>query len=247
MKQLLIYDQPIVLNRVQHRHLRIKPSLTDFRFARTTNSVPLTTLEFADAARDYPIVFSGDPEQPGMPAALLGLSHEDNLFVQDDGAWAADSYVPAFVRRYPFVVANQDDASDGFAVCIDKSFLCEEQEGLALFDESGADTPALTRALTFLTDCQRAIERTQAFMQQLRESKLLIARAIQVEQPGGGRQSLNGFCVVDEERLQKLGSRVLEKLSRTGTLGLLYVHLMSLTNVRRLSARMDMRTRTSLH
>ncbi len=246
MKQLLIYDQPIVLNRVQHRHLRIKPALTDFNFARAVNSLPLTTPEFADAARDYPIVFAGEPANASMPAALFGLSHEDNLFIQDDGNWAPGAYVPAFVRRYPFVVANQD-ASSEFAVCIDQSFVCEDRDGVALFDESGADTPALKRALGFLADYQQAVQRTQAFMQQLRDSKLLIAKTIQVERAGGTKSSLNGFCVVDEMRLQKLGSRALEKLSRTGALGLLYVHLMSLTNVQRLSVRMDARSSTPLH
>lgn len=247
MKQLLIYDQPVVLNRTQHRRLRIRPALPDFRFAAALNSVPLTAAEFADAARDYPIVFAGSPESASMPVVLLGLSQEDNLFVDADGQWAADTYIPAFLRRYPFVVADQGGEGEQLNVCIDQSFVCEGDDGVPLFDEQGGDTPMLARALDFLADYQQAVERSQDFMRQLRESALLIPKTIQLERNGQPGRSLQGFCVVDEARLQKLPSKALQKLSRSGVLGLLYVHLMSLNNVRRLSARMDARAPLPLH
>lgn len=246
MKQLLIYDQPVVLNRHEHRHVRIRPALCDYRFAAALNSVPLTTLEFADAARDYPIVFAGEPDAASMPAALLGLAQQENLFLQDNGNWANGSYIPAFLRRYPFVVANQE-ASSELSVCVDKSFISSGDDGVPLFDEQGENSPILSRALTFLADYQRAVERTQTFMQQLRESKLLIPKTIQIERAGKAQQSLKGFCVVDEGRLQKLSARALHKLAQTGALGLLYVHLMSLTNVSRLSTRLDARSSAPLH
>jgi len=246
MKQLLIYDRPIVLNRTQHRQLRIRASLPDFRFASTLNSVPLTAPEFADAARHYPIVFAGEPAAATMPVALLGLAQEQNLFVGPDGAWAGETYIPAFLRRYPFAVANAE-ADGGLSVCVDQSFVCDGDEGVRLFDEKGADTPVLSGAMRFLADYQQATERTQAFMQSLRDSCLLVAKTVQIERPGHKPRNLQGFCVVDEARLQKLSGRALQKLSQSGALGLLYVHLMSLSNVQRLYARMDARTAAPLH
>jgi hypothetical protein len=242
MKQLLIYDQPVALNRTQHRHVRIKPSLTDFHFADKLNSVPLTVAEFADAARHYPIVFAGEPGSVTMPVALLGLTQAENLFVQADGRWETDAYIPAFLRRYPFVVANQEQV-DSFTVCVDKSFISDGDDAVALFDEGGADAPALAQAVKFLGDYQQAVERTRKFMQQLCESKLLIDKTIRVERQGQDTQSLKGFCVVDEERLQKLSGRAVDKLFRTGALGLVYVHLASLSSVSRLAWRMDARRR----
>jgi hypothetical protein len=251
VKQLLIYEQPLVLNRQLHRHLRIKPVLDSFGFAGALNSVPLTTTEFAQAARDYPIVFAGEDAAPdhatGMPAALLGLSRDDNLFVESDGRWAADAYVPAFLRRYPFVVANQDASPESFTVCVDTPFLAGDDDGLKLFEDSGEDAPALKRALGFLADYQAAVQRTQSFMQQLRESKLLVPRTTKVERPGSEAQTLSGFHVVDETRLQKLSGKDLAKLSKTGALGLIYAHVMSLSNVQRLSARLDARSSVPKH
>jgi hypothetical protein len=241
MKQLLIYEQPMPINRQRHRHVRIKPTLDDFGFARKLNSVPLTTVEFAEAARDYPIVFTGSADAGGMPAALLGLSQDNNLFVEADGRWAAEKYIPAFFRRYPFVVANQDASPEDFTVCVDQPFVCEGDDGVKLFEDSGEDAPALTRALSFLADYQGAVQRTQEFMQQLHASKLLVPRELKVVRAGSEPHTLNGFSVIDETRMQKLSARALDKLSKAGALGFIYVHLMSLSNVQRLSARMDAR------
>lgn len=247
MKQLLIYQEPLVLNRDRHRDLRVRPGSGGYDFARELNSVPLTTVEFAQAARDYPIVFS-DGIDAGMPAVLLGLSRDNNLFVEPDGQWLPQHYVPAFLRRYPFVVAGSDTAQAEMTVCIDQPFVTTEQNGLRLFEESGEHAPALVRAISFLSEYQQEVQRTQAFMQQLREHKLLMAKTVRVEMPGSEPQTLNGFSVVDETRLQKLGGKTLEKLSRTGALGLLYVHLMSLVNVQRLSTRLDaQRAQQPLH
>ncbi|RDI99947.1 multidrug transporter [Dyella solisilvae] len=241
MKQLLIYDRPIALNRNQHRHLRIKPSLPGYQFASKLNSVPLTVAEFGDALRDYPIVFAGSPDNASMPVALLGLTQAENLFVQDDGLWDAGAYVPAFLRRYPFVVADQDQG-DNFAVCVEGSFISDDPDAVPLFDENGADTPVLAQAVKFLADYQQAVARTRAFMEQLREHKLLVNKAIHVDRKGAARQSLNGFCIVDESRLGKLSARALEKLSRTGALGLAYLQVASLGNVKRLASRLDARS-----
>lgn len=246
MKQLLVYDQPIVLNREQHRHLRIKPKLDDYHFAGALNSVPLTVAEFADASHDYPIVFAGEPDTASMPAALLGLTRADNLFVREDGQWEPESYIPAFLRRYPFVTAQQGEGEQ-LSVCIDQSFVSEADDAVPLFDEHGAETPALAQATRFLSEYQQAVERTQKFMEQLRASHLLMTKTIQIERPGGAQQSLNGFCVVDEERLQKLSGSALNKLARSGALGWIYAHLVSLGNVKRLARRMDLRPGAQLH
>jgi hypothetical protein len=241
MKQLLIYDQPVMLNRTRHRHLRVRSQPARFEFAGQLNSVPLTVVEFADAARDYPIVFAGAPDQASMPAVLLGLAAAENLFVQGDGRWDADAYIPAFLRRYPFVVADKESSGE-FSVCLDRAFLLDDgDDGEPLFDADGREAPALSRAMKFLADYQGAVERTQAMMRQLRDNQLLIAKSVHAEYPGVPKQTLSGFSVVDETRVQKLSAKVLKELARTGTLGLLYVHLASLGNLKRLARRRDAR------
>lgn len=250
LKQLLIYEQPLVLNRLQHRNLCLKPLSGRFEFASALNSVPLTTTEFVVCARDYPIVFAGEAEidqGAGMPIALLGLTRSHNLFVEADGQWAAQHYVPAFLRRYPFAVAGAADESSDFSVCIDERFVSSGPDGQKLFEESGEDAPALVHAIKFLSDYQQEVRRTQAFMRQLREHLLLIPKTVHVELPDEPPQVLGGFQVIDENRLQKLDGNSLEKLSLTGALGLIYAHLASLGNVQRLSARLDATRKQSMH
>lgn len=240
MTQLLIYDEPVVLNRTRHRDLRLNSRPVTFGFAAALNSVPLTVPEFTDAARDYPIVFAGGPDQVAMPAALLGLADSENLFVAGDGHWDAHAYIPAFLRRYPFVVATQQE-SDEFNVCLERAWISEGEDGVPLFDEEGRETPTLDHAKRFLADYQGAVKRTQVVMQQLRDNDLLIERSINIERPGQPPRALNGFRVVDEPRLAKLTAKVLKGLMRNGTLGLIYVHLASLGNVQRLAQRTDAR------
>ena len=119
MKTLLFYDSVVVLNRDTHREPRLKPQ-DNLRFAASTNCVPLALVEFGDVAREYPIVFA---RLPGglVPVALLGLRDAENLYLNEDGKWDA-RYVPAFVRRYPFVAVQDNNAPDKLLVCMDEQF-----------------------------------------------------------------------------------------------------------------------------
>lgn len=115
MKTLLFYDNVVVLNRDTHRELRLKPQ-DSLSFAAETNCVPLALVEFGDVAREYPIVFA---RLPGglVPVALLGLRDAENLYLNAEGKWDA-RYVPAFVRRYPFVAVQDNNAPDKLLVCM---------------------------------------------------------------------------------------------------------------------------------
>jgi hypothetical protein len=116
MPTLLFYQKPVVLNRETHRNLKLRAT-PSFAYAAGTNSVPLTGNEFAVAARQFPILFVPDANRQPTPIALLGLRRDENLFVEPDGRWSGCN-VPAFVRRYPYLLAEKG-APDDFAVCID--------------------------------------------------------------------------------------------------------------------------------
>ena len=99
--QLLIYEKAVPVSPQRHGDWSVKAG-ADFGFARHVNSVPLMAAEFPAAAAEYPVVFTGTDNV--MPAILLGAREKENLFVAEDGSWDG-RYVPAFVRRYPFVFA----------------------------------------------------------------------------------------------------------------------------------------------
>lgn len=231
MSALLFYREITLLNRERHRGLRLKPT-GDCRFAANTHFVPLAGQEFYQAARDYPILFIGEGEQT-VPIALLGLEPERNEFLDEDGQWLANVYVPAFIRRYPFVLADTD--AERFSVCFDAAYEgWNESEGEALFDDNGANTPYLDEVVDFLRGFTAEMRRTEAFVRTLQDLGLLRPRTLQLSHPGGERFTVNDFQAIDEEAFRALGDDDVLALHREGFLGWVFAHLMSLGAANRL-------------
>lgn len=240
---LMLYKKPIALDRERHRHLRLQRHDPVFDFARDTNSVPLAGVEFSQAAGFYPIIFAGVDGDNLFPAALLGLQSDQNLFVDETGNWDAN-YVPAYVRRYPFVLATPEGAeADNFTVCIDETFegLTESGHGEDLFEENGEPAPFLQRAMNFLTDYQQNLALTERFTARLSELELLVERSVDVVSAGGQRLSLTGVYLVDEQKLAELDDAVVLELFRAGFLAWIHAHLFSLSRIQHLSERFSVR------
>jgi hypothetical protein len=246
--EAIFYERPVPLNRTEHKDLRLK-SVPNTKFAMNAHSVPLTGAEFSVAARDLPIVFAGNSAADAGPIALLGLRQDENLYVDADGQWAANTYIPAFVRRYPFVLAEKPDAQEGDDLTV---FLDERYEGFntaegeRLFKEDGTDTDLLTNAVKFLGEFQQNVARTRWFMQEMNKYDLLISRNVRLQKPGrDGSEArsinLNGLWVIDEEKVRSLDEKTAHVFAREGMFGWIYAHLMSLNNLDRLGQRLDMR------
>ena len=226
MASLLFYDKPVALNKVTHKDTKITPLGADYSFARQTNSVILAGIEFTEAAKEYPIVFAQSGESV-VPVALLGLRNEENLFISDDTSWDA-KYIPAFVRRYPFVLAAAPD-SDQQVVCIDESYAgFDASDGEALFAEDGEPTELLTKAMEFLEEYQRQYARTSTFLKRLQDNDLLMSLNAKVDLVDGQQFSLTGLLAVDERKLLQLDDDKALELFRSGELSWIYCHLMSL-------------------
>ena len=225
--QLLFYKEAVPVSKQQHAAFSIDTT-QDYSFASGVNSVPLTATEFPFAARDYVIVFAG--QETPMPVAILGVQQDKNVFVSDDGHWQG-RYIPAFVRRYPFVFSSSEDGST-FTLCVDKEFkgLNEEGRGEKLFDEAGEKTSYLERMLNFLQDYQLQFQRTQVFCKQLKELDLLETMQAQISMPSGNQQSLTGFQVINRDRLKALDGEKLAELAKTDALELAYLQIQSMNN-----------------
>ena len=220
--QLLFYKEAIPVSKEQHAVLSIDTT-QDYSFASGVNSVPLTATEFPFAARDYVIVFAG-PETP-IPAAILGVQQDRNVFVSTEGKWEG-RYIPAFVRRYPFVFSSNEDSST-FTLCVDKEFkgLNEDGRGVKLFSDEGENTPYLDKMLNFLQEYQLQFQRTQAFCQKLKEFELLESMQAHFSLPSGSQQSLTGFQVISRDRLKALDADQLAELAKSDALELAYLHV----------------------
>jgi len=241
--EVLFYERPVPLNRNQHKDLRLK-GLQNLKFAITAHSVPLTGVEFPAAARDVPILFAGADVASAGPMALLGLRQNENLFVDKDGQWAPNSYIPAFIRRYPFVLAEKpvdQVGGDDFTVFLDEAYEgFGTNDGERLFKEDGTDTEFLTNAVTFLGEFQQHVTRTKWFMDQLRKHDLLEPRNIRLEKEGN-MINLNGLFVVSEEKLRLLDEKTSHEFLKEGVFGWIYAHLLSLANIDRVSQRLAQR------
>ena len=248
MAEVLFYEHPVPLNRAAHKDLRLK-GVPNAKFAMNVHSVPLTGVEFGVAARDLLIVFAGMDAANAGPVVLLGLRENENLYVDAEGQWAPNTYIPAFVRRYPFVLAEKpaDQEGDDFAVFLDERYEgFNTTEGERLFKEDGTDTELLTNAVGFLSEFQQNVGRTKWFVEQLNKHDLLESRNVRLQKEGkdgaqGQSINLNGLFVVNEEKLRTLDEKTTHEFLREGVFGWIYAHLLSLANIDRLSQRLSER------
>ena len=243
-KQLLIYETAIPVSSGRHAKCSVDVG-KDFAFMRGVNSVPLMAVEFPEAAQEYVIVFAGAPDDM-MPLVVLGARQNENLYIDVEGHWAPNTYVPAFVRRYPFVLAEKPAAEEGddFTVFLDEGYEgFNKTEGERLFKEDGTDAELLTNAVNFLGEFQQNIARTKKFMEHLVKHDLLEPRNVQLQKGGEGGKAinLNGLYVINEDKLRALDAQTTHELVADGVLGWAYAHLMSLLNIDRLAERLDAR------
>lgn len=231
-KQLLIYENVVAVSSEKHRKLSIKGT-NDYGFAAKVNSVPLMNVEFARTASEYPIVFAGEGDDI-TPVVILGVHNDENLFVSDEGEWTG-KYIPAFVRRYPFVFASNDEGKT-FTLCLDENYKGCNNDGRGehLFDSEGNQTTYLKGVLGFLQEYQAQFQLTRAFCRKLNDLGLLESMRAQFNLASGERVGLSGFMTVNRQRLVELSGDQLKGLITTGELELVYRHLHSLANLDKL-------------
>ncbi len=197
-------------------------------FLARTHAVPVTVDEFVSVQRHYPIVFSVG-ENP-VPLALMGLNEGANVFVDADGKLLGETYVPAYIRRYPFMLARLRPDAEELSLCFDpqSGLVGEFEEGNPLFTD-GQPSETTQAVLKFCEEFELSAQRTNAFMSELQESGLLIdgEAAVQVS----GREEpfvYRGFQMVAEEKLRELRGDTLRKMNQNGMLTLIMAHLFSL-------------------
>ena len=233
----LFYSALEPLNTTQHAKHKIRP-MTQAPQMGITHAVPATVDEFALLQRHYPIVFSVG-ENP-VPLALMGLNDGVNVFLDENGRTEdASLYIPAYMRRYPFLLARLQQDSDELSLCFDPTSggVGEFDEGEALFD--GDQPSEATKAiLKFCEQFETAGQRTTAFVNELKSSGLLMDGEVAI-QPQGAEQPFvyRGFQMVDEEKFRELRGDELRKMNQSGMLPMIFAHLFSLSHVRDLFSR----------
>jgi SapC len=239
---VLLYTRPEPLNPEQHGKLGIRTSTTPYKFALNAHAVPLMVTEFTPAAMNYPIIFAGEQLQP---MAIMSIRQNENLFVSPEGAFEADAYVPAYLRRFPFVFAD-DPENQRMIVCIDVAAEAVTEGGeLALFDGE-VPTEFTRNAIEFCTNFESERRRTEAFVNTLKELDLFeLKEAYFTPQNADGTAGepvrLADYFAVSETKLQALPLEKLGELRDNGALMQIYAQLVSLHGWDKLVARTIMR------
>ena len=232
-----LHKQMVALDRQLHRAWRIRQPSMDWSVAAELNAVFVAGTEFGDACREYPILFvrsgADDQGRPLMaPIAALGLAPKQNLYLQGRG-WRA-SYMPALLRSYPFAITRVG-AEQRAVLSIDAGWSGWSQtDGLPLFDAAGEPSEHLTKMHKQLEQIELEVQRTRELGSLLRDKELLREMRFDAELPDGEKLKVDGFYAVEEQLLAKLSDADVLLLQRSGVMGLIYAHLVSLGNLRRL-------------
>lgn len=233
----LFYSGLVPLNANQHGKMKLR-LLDKSPEMGKTHAIPATVDEFSLLARHYPIVFSvGDSP---VPLALMGLTEGTNTLLDEDGRPRnPELYLPAYMRRYPFMLARLRPDTDELTLCFDPEagVVGEQEEGEPLFD---GDQPTETTKsiLQFCEQFEQAGQRTGAFMQDLKASGLLMDGEVAIQAQGNEQPFIyRGFQMIDEEKFRELRGDELRKMNQNGMLPLIFAHLFSLSQIRDLFSR----------
>ncbi|TPG38040.1 multidrug transporter [Sphingomonas koreensis] len=227
----LFYNSLEPLSSQSHAGYRIRATDTA-PFLVGQHAIPVTVDEFPLLQRYMPIVFTDGDES--IPIALMGLNEGVNVFIGDDGKLIDNVYVPAYVRRYPFMLARLRPDAEEMSLCFDPTSdrVGDFDEGDALF-EDGQPSDVTKSLLQFNETFEQAGARTAAFMKELADLGLLMAGEMSIQPDGAERPFIyRGFQMIDEKKLTEIRGDQLRKMNQSGMLPLLYAHLFSLSLMR---------------
>ena len=231
-----LHREPVALDSALHRDLKLRLPITDWGVASQLNALFVAAVEFGDVCREFPIVFVKAGKEPDgtdaiAPIAVLGLTQNENLYVSGE-RWRAQ-YMPAILRMYPFCIARLDD--ERFAICVDTAFAgVNKTEGHAVFDAEGKPAELLQTMQKQLETLEGEIQRTRLVGKRLLELGLLREMRFDATLPDGRQHSVDGFLTVDDVKATALPDDVVAELHRSGVLGLMHLHWVSMGNMRRL-------------
>lgn len=228
----LFFKKPTPLDVKRHAKAGLLP-VQDLSFAASTNSILINAVEFFEAAKQYPIVFTqGDTP---LPAVIVGLEKQ-NYFVNDKGEWKKDTYLPAYVRKYPFVFMDMPERKE-FLLCIDEAAPQykekADKDALPLYKDEQASE--LTKnALDFCTAYHNHHQLTRRFCKDLKDADLLTLTRSDAKLYNGREIHLGGFLAIDEKKFNALPESTIIDFFKKGWLPLIFAALMSGSNWKRL-------------
>ena len=233
----LFYKQPVPLSMERHGGKSINLQRR-FGFAKASNMVPVNMPEFSRVATSYPIVFT--ETAPASSIAILGLRQSQNLFVNDEGTWDGGVYVPAYVRRYPFIFSAGQE-QEQLVLCVDEAdeLIVDgagDENTQAIYDGEEA-SEVVKKMLEFCTAFHRQSLATREFVDELETRELFRPGTVTISNESGEKFNLRGFRIVDEAKFNALPDDAFLEFRRKGWLQAVTAHLISIQNLATLGFR----------
>ena len=232
---VMFYKNPQPLVKDKHEKFGVQQIAKPFEFMQDQHFLPITAPEFGAAAASFPVIFAGEERSP---LAVMGIRSGENLFVKD-GQFEQDFYMPAFARRFPFVLAG-DQANDRFVVCVDESAECVTDKNPGqMFFNNGQTSEFTKEAFTFLQNFERDRQATNNMIEKFKELDLFERKDMHFQGQNadgspGERQKIADYFAVTEERLRALPAATLKEFAENGYLAVAHAHMISLGNWQRL-------------
>lgn len=237
---MFLFTQPALLNKEQHGSKGVTRPERPFGFAEKIRAVPLTLSEIPSASRHYPVIFSEITN--ALPLAVVGMIDDENLFVDAEGEWEVNTYIPGYLRRYPFALANDrgsDPQNPRMAMIVDEAYEGVRENGeLPFFGPNGEPTDSMKQAMEFCQTYERDRMMTLQFAEELMKYDLLAEQVAQFTPEGATEpQPFAKYVGIEEKRLNELDDDKFLALRKANILPILYAQLMSMGNWRSLMER----------
>ena len=228
-----MYKKLEALNKIEHKNKGVT-EVTDFLYSKELMNAPIALSEFFEACKNYPILFAKDKDEKWFATILLGYKQGENLFVDEKGVWKELHYIPAFIRSYPFVLVNQENKKE-MVFAVEGDYLNEKESSKKLFDKDGENSEFLNGVITFLNQFYADSLATADFIKQLDDWELLEEKIVNITNKKEEKFSFNGFFIINEEKLKHLSKKKKDDICEKNAYSLITAHLISLSNIQKLS------------
>jgi len=234
----LFYKKPTPLDAKLHAKMALKKNF-GLGFTKGVNAVPINLIELPQICHYYPIAFA--PDATGTPVAIMGLRDNENLFLNERGDWEEDVYIPAYIRRYPFIFSEMP-GNDQLSLCIDYDDAVLETNGeQKFFGDDGKPTALSQNALEFCKSYHAAAQHTIEFGKAMAAANILVDRQAEIAIGGGKKINFSGFRIIDEAKLADLDEKTFLEWRKKGWLPFIYAHLFSGVQWQRLTRLLNKR------
>lgn len=226
----VLYKRLVPLSVKKHKDLKMAGN-QNYSFAANVNAVPIVMQELPSAVKHFPTVFAGGPG--GIMLAILGIHKDENLFVDEDGNWLENTYIPAYIRRYPFFVARKDRTSDPL-ICFDDSSAFLSPDGDKALFEDEKQTDELKRIVDFTRTYQQNLEATDDFSKMVEKMDMLEEQQVAFKVDGVIKANVSSFKSINRSGFDGLDGETLKEWLEKGWIDSTVLHLASGSNFDRL-------------